>query len=122
MKWLVLLFLITSCATTPKDRFANILPGMDKSAVLEELGSPLRSERKSGQDVWYYNFHSDQTVDEFEVVFSDGAVVYAGEPQQPKAPTLKTEEEAAQILEKEIKGTTPKPTPNYKEIKEDGSF
>lgn len=38
----------------PKDRFSGLHVGMTKSIVLDELGLPQKTLKKSSEEIWYY--------------------------------------------------------------------
>lgn len=116
---------LVACSTPMIDRFSKIELGMDKTDVLDELGSPNRTFRQDQQDIWIYSFQTDNSVEQREVSFKNEFVSYVGEPHvRNEAPKKKSEGEAAAVLEKEIKKKN-KPSPkvnDYKDVKEDGSF
>ena len=53
-----MVFLI-SCATSLSQRFDKINLGMDKTELLDRLGSPNYSEFKNGQNEWVYIYYVD---------------------------------------------------------------
>lgn len=80
----LLAFNLLGCQTAPLQRFENIRVGMDKSFVVETLGSPTRTLRRHGRDIWIYEF-TDRSgaLTVREVVFEEGRAVYAGAKQAP---------------------------------------
>lgn len=97
---------------------------MDKTDVIDELGSPTRSFRRDSQDIWIYQIQTESGMTSKEVSFKNGFVNYTGETRVRERPTsgaAKTPEEAAKVLESEIK-KSPKAAPSFKDLNEDGSF
>lgn len=72
---------ITSCTSSPYRSFQNVNSGMDKSEVLDLLGSPNKSERYKGLDIWQYSFYEDNKKIKKEVHFRKGKVIYYGKPK-----------------------------------------
>lgn len=115
------LFSIFGCTTPYMSRFDKVNLGMDKTDVIDELGSPNRSYHADEEDVWLYSIHTETSVEQREISFKDGFVSYIGEPQsRAKTSNVKSEEQAAAVLEKALKKD--KKSPDYKDIKDDGSF
>ena len=103
------------------ERFNKIELGMDKTDVLDEVGSPNRSLRHDQQDVWLYNFQTDNSAEQREISFKNEFVSYVGEPRpRNEPPKVKSEEEAAAVLDKEIK--KPKKNSEFRDVKDDGSY
>ncbi len=116
---LVLLFalLLSACATSGLKRFSRIKEGMDKTAVLDKLGSPYESKRSDGMDIWHYRFY-DKNIKIFkEIQLKDNLVIYVGDPMViPKPSNLK------ERLDIELKKLAP-PKGDFQdvEVKEDNS-
>lgn len=102
------------------ERVDKITLGMDKSDVLDELGSPNRSLRKDSQDIWVYNINLENSVEVREIAFKNGFVNYVGNPRTATKKSL-SQEEASVILEKELKKDTKTPH-NFVDVNSDGSF
>lgn len=66
--FLIVCFSIFSCSHNPYQDFQQISVGMDKSEVLDKVGSPLRSKFQSGKNIWTYRFYSK---DEKSLVYKD---------------------------------------------------
>ena len=56
---------------------------MDKSEVIELVGTPQFSNRWKGLDRWKYVFYENNNKVEKEIQFDNGNVVYVGEILQP---------------------------------------
>lgn len=80
---LIFTSIVTGCATTPSRDWTRVEAGMEKSEVLEIMGSPQRRIRRKGQDRWTYIFYDNQIRQEKVVHFEEGRTVYAGDPQVP---------------------------------------
>jgi outer membrane protein assembly factor BamE (lipoprotein component of BamABCDE complex) len=73
-----------ACASTPANEIYNIHRGMEKADVLEKMGSPLRTERENGNDIWIYRFYEDGgEFKEKVIIFEKGQVTYSGAPLTP---------------------------------------
>lgn len=121
---LALSIILISCSTPLKERFSRIELGMDKTDVIDELGSPTRSFRRDSQDIWIYQVPSESDTVSKEISFKNGFVNYVGETrvrERSSSGAAQTPEEAAKVLESEIK-KSPKTSPSFKDINEDGSF
>lgn len=76
---------------------------MDKSDVLEEVGSPLRTYRLNDQDVWLYNFQTEDTLEDREISFKNSFVTYVGAPRpRDQKSSIKTEEDAQEQIKSEL--------------------
>ena len=76
--------LCLGCATNEAQQFEKLKVGMDKSEVLEVMGSPRRAERHQGTDHWTYKIYKDNRQDQKEIQFQDGKSTYLGEIIKPK--------------------------------------
>ena len=117
--------MLSACTTPFKERLARIDLGMDKTDVIDELGSPQRSFRSEEQDIWIYRSFSEDAIELREIGFKDGFVNYIGDPRdRNKAPTPPaSQEEAAQKLEHELKPVKQeKAAPQFHNVNEDGSI
>jgi hypothetical protein len=59
-KWLVLFVLLTGCVSPIHKRIKDIKRGMDKSEVLDTLGSPTSSKFKGGMHEWTYIYYTNE--------------------------------------------------------------
>jgi len=83
MKNLTLLLIFacfaSGCSTPGVESFSSVEKGMTKTQVLDELGSPFKSDRVEGTDVYIYRyFDNDRTVYR-EVQLKDSYVTYVGD-------------------------------------------
>lgn len=78
-------FALTACQAPAYRSFEGVRPGMDKSIIVETVGSPAKTRRVHGKDRWIYEFkdHPDGTQVR-EVHFESGRAIYVGPPQAPK--------------------------------------
>lgn len=83
MLGLVIGFALMACQSDPISRFSQLKKGMDKGQVVDIIGSPKATSRYQGKDRWHYQLTSSQRVMDKELLFSDGKLVYAGNPVQP---------------------------------------
>jgi outer membrane protein assembly factor BamE (lipoprotein component of BamABCDE complex) len=117
------LLLAIGCATSLKDSLASIESGMDKSEVIDKVGSPNRSYRKDEQDIWLYRVHEEDESHLHEITFKDGHVVYTG-PERDLSPkkgaSLRSTEEAQEELRRKLQPN--KKPKEFKDIKEDGTY
>ena len=130
IQWTVVfcLFLSGCSLTEIREReFSSIKKGMTKSQVLSAAGSPHWSDRKSGQDRWFYRINPHDRKTERVVYFEHNRVVHKGKrknilpPQESIEPSKKntfhhqsyqrkhtpsvSEEELRKQIKKEIKKT-----------------
>jgi outer membrane protein assembly factor BamE (lipoprotein component of BamABCDE complex) len=84
-----MLLFSTGCQTNELKQYEKLKLGMDKSEVIEIMGSPRKVERRQSQDHWVYKFYQDQQWYEKEVRFKEGKAIYLGEFQKPDEPTPK---------------------------------
>ena len=66
-----------ACASHKSSAQYKVHVGMDKSDVLDAMGTPARKTRVSGLDRWTYNSAPGST-SALYVFFSDGKVTYVG--------------------------------------------
>lgn len=76
---LSLVFLV-ACATAPIESFPKIKNGMQKGDVIELIGSPHKTERKDGVDIWQYTFYEREKPVAKIIYFKENRVSYAGAP------------------------------------------
>lgn len=95
-----LAFLFISCATSHKTDFDKIKTGMDRSDVIDQIGSPLKSGWKNGTEIWVYRFYGDGQWIFREVHFKNDFVSYVG----GKTMQTLTVDEKKKKLEEEIQG------------------
>lgn len=79
-----LVFSLSACQHSPVRQLEKVKNGMDKTEVLELMGTPWTTTRLHGKDRWIYVFYDNNVRVEREVHFSNGAVVYVGEAWQPE--------------------------------------
>src|SRR4051812_43831188 len=97
MRLLILLFtisMLSACQGTPIKHFEELKPGMEKTEVIEKMGSPWTTTRLHGKDRWIYVLYDDDTRYEKEVHFLNGKVVYVGDTWKP------VEEKQADVVDK----------------------
>ncbi len=97
-----LLLLLVACATSGLKNFNKATVGMNKTQLLDKLGSPFMSDRKDGIDIWHYRYYEDNLKVYKEVRLKDNIVIYTGSLQNKKPTDLKEE------LNKELKKLAPK--------------
>jgi outer membrane protein assembly factor BamE (lipoprotein component of BamABCDE complex) len=68
-------FLLISCATSNELHVGRVTPGMEKSEVIELLGSPQRTTRSNNSDHWLYVFYVNDQKSGAEIRFEQGKVV-----------------------------------------------
>ena len=91
-----ILIIICACQTTSfLQDFKTLRIGMDKSDVVEALGTPKKTERKEEKDWWYYSVFENTKNYERLVVFKDNKMIYAG-----RVPNLNHGEDADTIDKK----------------------
>ena len=82
---ILFLTLFGACATPPlHQRIKAIKVGMTKSEVLAKLGSPHRTERHKGKDMWTYLFLPDQRHKAAKIYFKSSKVVSIHSSQMKK--------------------------------------
>jgi outer membrane protein assembly factor BamE len=54
----VALITAAACQSAPIERFKGVKTGMSKDEVLEEVGSPTRTERFDGKEKWAYRYYT----------------------------------------------------------------
>ena len=75
--------LLSGCQSDGLKQYEKLRIGMDKSDVLEIMGSPQTISRHQSKDEWIYKFYRDQQWFEREVQFSDGKATYLGDVLKP---------------------------------------
>ncbi|MCB0415792.1 MAG: outer membrane protein assembly factor BamE [Bdellovibrionales bacterium] len=73
--FLVLLNIIAGCQTPLYKVIDKVEPGMDKSQVLETLGSPKYTKQTQNYDHWKYEFYKDAVKMSKEILFFEDHVV-----------------------------------------------
>jgi outer membrane protein assembly factor BamE (lipoprotein component of BamABCDE complex) len=117
----LLLFLLTGCASNPIEDFSKISVGMDKTEVIDRIGSPIKSEMFHGIEYWTYKLYSGPQPTIKEVHFKDGIVTFSGDPipdAEKKSISVKTQKELKTELLKEKKKKT---TPVFKDVESSGN-
>lgn len=85
-KWLFVCLIsvvIAGCQTSQVNQFSKVQNGMDKSQVLELVGSPQSKIRRNGIDRWTYTFFENEEWHSKDVQLDQGLVVYVG-PRMPE--------------------------------------
>ncbi len=112
----VLIFaLLTSCASVGLKDFNEIKVGMFKTDVLDEIGSPLRSERIKNVDFWTYRYYTDQSEVLKEIQLENNFVIYTGDPT-PRAKKKRVEKSKQKKLEDALKREKRKQKKNFQDI------
>lgn len=75
-------FLLLSCASPSHRAVERINIGMEKSDVLDILGSPTRTERARNGDRWTYESYTKENKYSFNVYFHDGRVSHITSPEK----------------------------------------
>lgn len=78
---LVITMFLGACSTASKtevEEFKGVKNGMDKSEVLDILGSPKTSYHSNGKDVWNYEIYEKENKFRREIHFQKGLVTYNG--------------------------------------------
>jgi outer membrane protein assembly factor BamE (lipoprotein component of BamABCDE complex) len=112
MKFIILsligLFLLISCQTPSEVfYFKKLRLGMEKGEIVELLGVPVRKERKSQRDWWYYTFYEEGLRFDRMVVFENGKVIYAGRVTKKKGNQSAIEEDELNQKTNELKPVSP---------------
>ncbi|MCE3010299.1 MAG: outer membrane protein assembly factor BamE [Proteobacteria bacterium] len=76
--------LVMGCQMSPSKQFNKVSVGMEKDQVLEIMGSPQQTLRRSGADRWTYVFYNTETQESRQVHFSEGKAIYVGEVYKPE--------------------------------------
>jgi len=85
--FIVFIFL-TACQTFSEFHdFKKLQKGMEKGEVIENIGAPIRKDRKFQRDWWYYQFYEQGNKFERMVVFENGKLIYAGRVTTKKGAT-----------------------------------
>ena len=66
------------CVTSMTQLLSDINYGMDKSTVVEKLGSPNKVNRHRGKDQWVYRFYQEGTEYQRSIFFLKGRVIKVG--------------------------------------------
>ncbi|PIU00342.1 MAG: hypothetical protein COT74_05275 [Bdellovibrionales bacterium CG10_big_fil_rev_8_21_14_0_10_45_34] len=114
---------LTSCATGQLGRFETVGTGMDKTDVVDAVGSPTRSGKWKGRTVWVYQFYKDKKPVWKEIHFKDQVVVYTGVPVSPLAPPKNGPSKEAETSANPVspENSMESKTPNGKVIENNGS-
>lgn len=70
-----MLFLLVGCGTSPYKEYEKFPIGGDKSDLVEQVGSPIKSKRKNGIDIWTYRFFDGENKIFRDVHIKDGKVI-----------------------------------------------
>jgi outer membrane protein assembly factor BamE len=108
MRFFVFIFVasmsLTACQTSPLRQFSDVKPGMEKSQVLDIMGTPWTTTRLHGKDRWIYVIYDNGIRTEREVHFQNGAAVYVGEAWTPEeSKQAEVQDKTNEELEKQIK-------------------
>lgn len=74
------LLLTGACAHPPKSRFSGLKNGIPKYEVLEQVGSPTRTEYINGRYIWTYKFMEADVAQTKEIHIVEDTLVYFGDP------------------------------------------
>ncbi len=75
------LCLLAGCASFQLSDFSEVRLGMDRSDVIDNIGSPLSTQKRGELNIWTYRLPSEtHQVTLKEVHFREDRVVYAGDP------------------------------------------
>jgi outer membrane protein assembly factor BamE len=116
VRLLIFLFMISmlsACQSNPKKQFESLKMGMEKTDVLEEMGTPWTTTRLHGKDRWIYVYYDDGIRYEKEVHFLNGAAVYIGDTWKP------AEEKQAEVKDKKNDELEKKFEEDAKHVKEE---
>lgn len=89
----LILIAMVGCQTSQLKQFSKVQTGMDKSEVLNLVGSPQHKIRKQNLDHWNYHFFEANEWHEKSVHLDQGVVIYIG----PKIPSPISAEEQDRI-------------------------
>lgn len=95
MKNLVLSLIVValmSCSHNPYNNFLEVKIGQDKEEVLTTLGSPLRSRRSDGKDIWTYRFYQEKKYVYKEITFEKHVVTLIEDAKQTKIEDIEKKE------------------------------
>ena len=111
----IIVFVFLGCTSLSLKQFNRVETGMSKSAVLEKLGSPFKSEYRDEITYWMYRFYEDRRWIEKEVQFQNGEVIYVGDVMnilERERFHYRSPIEKQQELEKTLKNTNHKSPQN----------
>jgi outer membrane protein assembly factor BamE (lipoprotein component of BamABCDE complex) len=83
---------LISCSHNPYSNFLEVKVGQDKEEVLTTLGSPLRSRRSDGKDIWTYRFYQDKKYVYKEITFEKQVVTLIEDAKQTKIEEIEKKE------------------------------
>ena len=79
--WGLAFALVTACSSFQIEDFKEVRIGMDRSDVIDSIGSPYSTQKRGDLNVWTYRLTNDgKALVVREVHFKNDHVVYAGEP------------------------------------------
>lgn len=105
------ILILASCVTPPVENFSRVSVGMDKTDVLDKIGSPKFTEIRDGNLVWTYRFYEKDKVTEKEVEFNEKGFVHRlGDPAPEKASKALTKGS------RHVEWPTPTPKPVFREL------
>lgn len=81
---IISLSLVLGCSSVQHSLDA-VSVGMEKGEVLESLGGPTLTKRRSNEDVWQYTFYDGDKKIVKELRFKGNKLTYKGEPSLPKS-------------------------------------
>lgn len=76
-----LVLLINGCGTLPSQPIEKIKVGMDRSDVLDIVGSPNHVDRQRQPHIWKYNIVKGSQMEVKEIHFLGHNVSYVGDPK-----------------------------------------
>lgn len=75
---------LLGCATSLKKALDEVQLGSDKATVLESLGNPKATLRRSGRDIWTFHYFEEGQLHMRSLIFENGRVVHVGRPELKK--------------------------------------
>ncbi len=106
---IVSLFFMFGCQTSQVRQFSKIKSGMEKSEVLDLMGTPWTTIRFHGKDRWIYVIYEEGVRSEREVHFLNGSSVYVGDAWKPEeVKTAVARDKSNEDLEKQMSEETAK--------------
>lgn len=75
---------LLGCSTSLKKALDEVQLGADKATVLESLGNPKATLRRSGRDIWTFHYYEANQLHMRSLIFENGRVVHIGRPELKK--------------------------------------
>ncbi len=111
---------LTACATTQHERIKELKVGMDKSEVLDLLGSPLRSRYNKGTTTWTY-VSDDSSRSQVKLEFTGQDLVKISdvhEDEKAKLARAADKNESLEDYQKKIEAARKEKSSGFEEISE----